>query len=245
MGRAPVRKRQGWRPLRDRRGFHVPLVLITNGSGLDREEMRRAQDVLAARGGTFWIKLDAETEAFYRAVCRTSVPFERILGNLTEAARRHPVVVQSMFFRWDGATPSGEEIAAYAARLAQVVAKGGWIALVQVYTVARETMEPGVASLSGEELGSIAEAARRAVPGVPVRYAASLRARHRGRTIFASPHQRLPDARAVRARRPAAGPAGGVSGSSMQVGENDALSEGAEGGAERVRIPYPLETHSR
>ena len=51
--------------------------------------------------GSFWIKLDAGTEPFYRAVCRTSVPFARILANLAAASRRHPVVVQSMFFRSD------------------------------------------------------------------------------------------------------------------------------------------------
>jgi hypothetical protein len=39
---------------------------------------------------------------------------------------------------------------------------------VQVYTVARETMEPGVAALTTKELEDIAAVARAAVPGVPV-----------------------------------------------------------------------------
>ena len=155
--------------VRDAAGFRdVPVVLITNGSGLAREEMRAAHDLFAERGGTFWIKLDAGTEEFYRKICRTTIPYSRILANLTEAARRHPVVVQSMFLKWRGAAPAAAEVAAWADRLADIVAAGGRLSLVQVYTVARETMEKDVIALTMEELEDIAVAARAAVPGVSV-----------------------------------------------------------------------------
>lgn len=147
----------------------VPVILITNGSGLGRAEMREAHDLFAARGGRFWIKLDAGTEPFYRAVCRTPVPFARVLANLTAAARRHPVVVQSMFFRSDAfGAHSTAEVAAWADRLAGVVRAGGSLAAVQVYTVARETMEAGVHPLSTAALEDIARVARRTVHAVPV-----------------------------------------------------------------------------
>ena len=136
--------------VRDAAGFAgIPVILITNGSGLSRAEMRDAHDLFAARGGLFWIKLDAGTEAFYRAVCRTSVPFERVLGNLAAAARRHPVVVQSMFFRSDalGAPPPARSRRGPAGSPASS-RDGGALAAVQVYTVARETMEPGVHPLA-------------------------------------------------------------------------------------------------
>ncbi|HEV8268474.1 MAG TPA: radical SAM protein, partial [Thermoanaerobaculia bacterium] len=154
--------------VRDARSLLVPVVLITNGSGLDREEMRRAHDLFFERGGVFWIKLDAGTEAFYRRVCRTAVPFDRILSNLLAAARRHPVVVQSLFFRWNGEAPAAGEIEAWARRLGDVVSGGGEISLVQVYTVARDTTEPGIKPLTTEELESIAEVVRRASPGLNV-----------------------------------------------------------------------------
>ncbi len=147
----------------------VPVILITNGSGLGRTEMREAHDLFAARGGLFWIKLDAGTEPFYRAVCRTTVPFARVLANLTGAARRHPVVVQSMFFRSDVlGPPSAVEIEAWTGRLAGVVREGGSLAAVQVYTVARETMEAGVHPLSADALEAIARAARQVLHDVPV-----------------------------------------------------------------------------
>ncbi len=158
--------------VRDASAFpSLPFVLITNGSGIDRDEMREAHDLFAARGGSFWVKLDAGTEPFYRAVCRTGVPFPRILSNLADAARRHPVVVQSMFCAVPGTAPDGPpaaEVSAWAARLASLLADGGRLAAVQVYTVARDPMELDVAPLSEERLEEIAAAARRALPGVPV-----------------------------------------------------------------------------
>ena len=167
---------QGFLPLaralfdvRDAAGFaHVPFVLITNGSGVARDEMREAHDLFAARGGAYWIKLDAGTEGFYKTISRSAVSFERILANLAGAAKRHPVVVQSMFLRLRGERPPRNEIAAWAGRLATVRDAGGRLSLVQVYTVARETMEPGVSALTKTELEDIAASARAAVPGVPV-----------------------------------------------------------------------------
>ena len=155
--------------VRDAAGFgDVPFVLITNGSGLARDEMRETQDLFASRGGTFWVKLDAGTEGFYKTIARTSIPFERILANLTDAAKRHPVVVQAMFLGLRGEAPPRDEIAAWAGRLGKIVDAGGRLSLVQVYTVARETMEPGVTPLTKAELEDIASAARAAVPEVPV-----------------------------------------------------------------------------
>lgn len=155
--------------VRDAAGFSdAPFVLITNGSGLDRAEVKEAHDLFAARGGRFWIKLDAGTEEAYRAVCRTAVPFERVLANLADAARRHPVVVQSMFFRREGEVPAPAEIAAWARRLRDVRDAGGQLAEVQVYTVARETMEPGLLPLTPGELSGIAARLRRDVPEFPV-----------------------------------------------------------------------------
>lgn len=155
--------------VRDAAGFgNVPFVLITNGSGLARDEMREAHDLFASRGGTFWIKLDAGTEGFYKTISRSAISFERILANLTAAAKRHPVVVQAMFLRLRGEPPPRDEIAAWASRLAAVRDAGGRLSLVQAYTVARETMEPGVTALTKTELEEIAGEARSAVPGVPV-----------------------------------------------------------------------------
>ena len=64
--------------------------------------------------------------------------------------------------------PSPGEVAAWAGQLASVVRRGGALAAVQVYTVARDTMEPGVHPLAAGALEEIAAAARASVPGVRV-----------------------------------------------------------------------------
>jgi wyosine [tRNA(Phe)-imidazoG37] synthetase (radical SAM superfamily) len=154
---------------RDAAGFaSVPLVLITNGSGLDRTEMVAAHDLFSERNGVFWVKLDAGTGDYYRKVCRSAIGFDRILGNLTSTAKRHPVVVQSMFFRFHGETAGKEEIDAWVNRLADVLAAGGAIRLVQVYTVVRETMEPGVLPFLQTELDDIVAKVKDKFAGVPV-----------------------------------------------------------------------------
>ena len=74
-----------------------------------------------------------------------------------------------MFFLSDElGPPSRGEVDAWAGRLARVVRAGGSLAGVQVYTVARETMEAGVHALGAEALEEIAAAARHALDGVPV-----------------------------------------------------------------------------
>lgn len=147
---------------RRRHGLNdVKLVLITNGSLLHRPQVRRALETLDANGGEIWAKLDAGTEAYYRAVNRSEVPWRRILDNLLEAARRRPIVVQSLWMRIRGEAPPAAELEAYCERLSEIVAGGGRIKLVQVHTIARRPGEAWAAPLSPAELDAIAELVRR------------------------------------------------------------------------------------
>lgn len=139
----------------------VKLVLITNASLLDKERVRRALEILDANQGEIWAKLDAGTESYYRQVARSRVPFRRILDNLTEAARRRPIVIQSLFMRIDDRPPTDDELTEYCRRLRDVVERGGRIKLVQAYTVSRPPAESYVAALSDGELDAVAERIRR------------------------------------------------------------------------------------
>lgn len=145
-----------------RRGLDaVRLVLITNASMFHRPACQRALRVLDQNQGEIWAKLDAGTEAYYRQIERTVIPFEQILANITAAACERPLVIQSLFLRLHGAPLSGEEIEAYAARLSDVLAAGGQIRLVQIYTVARRPAEDFVGPLSEPDLEQIAAVVRR------------------------------------------------------------------------------------
>jgi wyosine [tRNA(Phe)-imidazoG37] synthetase (radical SAM superfamily) len=144
--------------LKRRRGLtDVKLALITNASMFHRPHVRRALEILDANQGEIWAKLDAGTEPYYRMIERTTIPFTRILANITEAARKRPLVIQSLFMRVDGVGPSPEEIAAYCDRLREVLDAGGRLDRVQVYTVARPPAESIVAPLSTDEVDLIAD----------------------------------------------------------------------------------------
>lgn len=154
--------------IKARRGLDaVKLVMITNASMFHRPSVQRALATLDANNGEIWAKLDAGTEPYFRLVDRTTVPFERVLQNLRDAARVRPLVIQSLFMRVAGAGPSADEIAAYCDRLSEILAAGGRLARVQVYTVARPPTESYVNPLPPAEVDAIAAEVVRRV-GIPV-----------------------------------------------------------------------------
>ncbi len=134
----------------------VKLVLITNASMLHRPNVRRALQILDENNGEIWAKLEAGTDAYYRLIERTKIPFQQVLDNMTVTAKVRPVVVQSLFMRVHGTPPTETEVAAYCDRLNAITAADGQIKLVQIYTVARQPAESYVAHLSKAAVDAIA-----------------------------------------------------------------------------------------
>ena len=131
------------------------MVLITNASMFHRPHVRSALRVLDANQGEVWAKLDAGTEHYFRQVERTSIPFERILDNIRDAARQRPLVIQTLFMKIDTRPPSADELDAYCGRLSDIVGSGGKLKLVQVYTVARRPAESSVLPLEDRQIDEI------------------------------------------------------------------------------------------
>ena len=155
--------------LKWRKGLHdVKMVLITDASRLQAREVVQGLDALMANNGEIWAKLDAGTEAYYREINRTQVPFARILENLELTARLRPLTIQSLFLSWKGQGPGREEIAAYCARLDQIRRMGGRLQGIQVYTVARPTPEAEARPLAAAELDAVAAQIRASLPMIPV-----------------------------------------------------------------------------
>jgi hypothetical protein len=84
-----------------------------------------------------------------------------VLENIRDAARRRPIVIQAMFLRLRGEPPSEAEREAFCERLNEILADGGAIKLVQVYTVARVPAEDYVAPLTDAEVDAISELVRK------------------------------------------------------------------------------------
>lgn len=146
----------------------LPVVLITNASGLDRPDVRAAVDRIMAAGGDVWAKLDAGTESRFREVCGSRVPFARVLENLREAARRHPVTLQTCWFALRGTPPPDAEVDAYVERVAEIRRDGGALRAVQLYTVARTPAQAIVTPLPESALEAVADRLRARLPDLPV-----------------------------------------------------------------------------
>jgi wyosine [tRNA(Phe)-imidazoG37] synthetase (radical SAM superfamily) len=138
----------------------VKLVLITNASLLHRWNVLPGLEILDQNNGEIWAKLDAGTEAYYRQVARSAVPWQRILDNIRDTARARSIVIQTLFMRINDQTPPAGEIDAYCQRLQEIVAAGGRIKLVQIHTIARRPAESYVAALGNAEVDAIAETVR-------------------------------------------------------------------------------------
>ena len=135
----------------------VKMVLITNASMFHREHVKRGLEIMDANQGEIWAKLDAGSDDYYQLIERTSIPFQQILDNLEAAAQVRPLVIQSLFMRVNQEAPTEKELELYCDRLAQSLAAGGQISLVQVYTIARRPAESFVTPLADHEVDRIVE----------------------------------------------------------------------------------------
>lgn len=135
----------------------IKLVVISNSSGFNRPKVQDALDLLYKNNGEVWAKLDAGSDAYYKTVSRSNIPFEDIIRNITVTSKRHPVIIQSCFNKIYKLAPSVKEIEEYVNVIKKIAGEGGQIRLVQIYTTARLPSEGFVTPLSKSELSSIAE----------------------------------------------------------------------------------------
>jgi len=148
----------------------VKLVVITNATRLRSPQFLRALPILDRNGGEIWAKLDAGSEEYFQRVNRPvgDITLDKIVGDITETARRRPVVIQTLMFRIDGVDPPPKEIAAYCGRLDDILDAGGEISLVQLHTVARKPADNCVTALPDEHLDALAATIRKNVRGLAV-----------------------------------------------------------------------------
>jgi wyosine [tRNA(Phe)-imidazoG37] synthetase (radical SAM superfamily) len=135
------------------------IVLITNGTGLDRPQVQEGLKNLT-RSDEIWAKLDGGTQAFLNKVNRGGVSQEKVLKNILSLGRVRPVVIQSLFPSINGEEPPLEEIEQYARRLRELKADGAWISLVQIYSAARPVTHTECGHLPLKTLSQIAQIVR-------------------------------------------------------------------------------------
>lgn len=136
------------------------LVLLTNGSGLDRAEVQEGLKLLTKQD-EIWIKLDGGTQAYLDRINRPKgVLLEKTLANILLVARQRPVVIQSLFPSLNGEPPPAEEIEQFALRLRELREQGAQISLVQIYSATRPIQNRGCGHLPLKTLSRIAQSVR-------------------------------------------------------------------------------------
>ncbi len=141
----------------------IKLVLITNGSLIDRPRVQEGLKKMATLNSEIWFKLDSATSQGLRRINQTRISPSKHVERLEAAARLCPTWIQTCMFALDGASPSSEEQSAYLETLRQLASKNVPIKGVLLYGLARPSMQPAaprLSSLPAEWLERFAEAIR-------------------------------------------------------------------------------------
>lgn len=126
----------------------LPTVLITNGSLADRSSVQDALARLAQICGTVWFKLDAGTNDGIERTNSATTTVARHLARLSIVAHLCPTYVQSCWFQRDHQLPNQLEIDKYLEALRDIRLKSVPIRGVQLYTLARQSLQPEAPTLS-------------------------------------------------------------------------------------------------
>lgn len=120
----------------------VKLVLITNGSQLDRPRVQVGVRAMAGLNGEVWFKLDRATRRGLRQINDTRADPEHHYRRLKTCAGLCPTWVQTCVFGLDGAPPEAQEVQAYLDLLARAVLEGVPLKGVLLYGLARPSLQP-------------------------------------------------------------------------------------------------------
>jgi histidinol dehydrogenase len=113
--------------IRDRTVPEAALVVITNGTGLLKDDTRTFLQEAALSFGklNIWLKLDAGTPAWYKKMDRSAVPFDTLIECIRNFTAFAPVTIQTMICAMNGKEPPPEEEAAWVRLVRELAGHGG------------------------------------------------------------------------------------------------------------------------
>ena len=126
----------------------IKLVLITNGSLIDRPRVQEGLRKIAALGGEVWFKLDSATDKGMRRINQTHIAPEKQIERLKLAAGICPTKIQTCLFEMDGDPPAESEQTAYLGLIRQITAQKIPVKGVLLYGLARPSLQPAAPRLS-------------------------------------------------------------------------------------------------
>ena len=126
----------------------IKLVLITNGSLIDRKSVQVGLRAMAKLNGEVWFKLDSVTATGMRAVNQTRIAPDKAFERFGISAALCPTWLQTCVFALDGVAPSDGEQQAYLNLVQRIRAEHIPIRGVLLYGLARPSMQPQAQRLS-------------------------------------------------------------------------------------------------
>ena len=148
----------------------IKLVLITNGSLIDRKPVQAGLRAMAGLNGEVWFKLDSATAAGMRATNQTRISPEKAFERLRSAAGLCPTWLQTCMFALDGAAPSDAEQQAYLNLVRRICEEKIPVQGVLLYGLARPSMQPQAPRLAALPAAWLEDfAGRIRAAGLPVK----------------------------------------------------------------------------
>lgn len=150
----------------------VRLVLITNGSLMQRDTVQAGVRQMRNLNGEVWFKLDRATTRGIGAVNNTRISMKRVAANLALSVSLCPTWLQTCMFAWDGKPPVQDELDAYLEFVGSLASRGVAIEGVLLYGLARPPLQPEAARLTALPRSWMERFARAIeARGVPVKLA--------------------------------------------------------------------------
>lgn len=119
----------------------LKLVLITNGSLIDRPGVQAGLRRMAELNGEVWFKLDSVTREGRQRINNTRMSLKRMRENLQLAASLCPTWLQTCVFQTDGKPPSSAESGAYLKFIEELLREGVPLKGTLLYGLARPSMQ--------------------------------------------------------------------------------------------------------
>ena len=120
----------------------LKVVLITNGSLIDRSNIQAGLKCLAELNGEVWFKLDSVIRERRQLINNTHMSSRQVCNNLKLSASLCPTWIQTCVFKIDGNPPAKVETKAYLKFIEKLLQEGALIKGVLLYGLARSSMQP-------------------------------------------------------------------------------------------------------
>jgi wyosine [tRNA(Phe)-imidazoG37] synthetase (radical SAM superfamily) len=120
----------------------IKCVLITNGSMVNRTEVKKGLEKLAKMNGEVWFKIDSATPTGIATINQVRGSNISTLKRLQIAAELCPTLIQTCFFSYKNEPPSETETNAYLQLLKATISREIPIKGVLLYGVERESLQP-------------------------------------------------------------------------------------------------------